>query len=1411
MHSIRIRITVITIVAIITTILCVFAASFATLRAENNRNSVEKMSLIGQDTKKSIEKYTESIEHAIEMITNIASDSLDRVILAENGAIGSNERPAERDPEQKARLDTYLTGYCAGIQEIFTGIASHTHGIISYYFCINPKISGTVHGFFFSRVGKTGFEEKEPLDAARLDPDDTAHNTWYYTSIQRGRPSWIGPYTAQSLGELWICSYTVPLYRSGTLIGVIGMDIPVDILIDQVDSIRVYDTGFASLLEENRVLYHPEREFGSVLEASDLPFSEELYRQDKSGDELIRYTKNGEERQLSFCTLTNGMKLVIVAPTREINAAWLRLVNNNLLITMAIIIAFVVIIMLVMRAITRPLLLLTAASQRLADADYDVDLNYQRRDEVGTLTIAFKKMRDQIRQYIDDLNRQLLTDKLTGLPNVRHFFRLAAAERERLLEQGKQPAMLYFDILGMKHYNRQFGFEAGDRLICEFAGFLSRHFGRQNVCRYSGDHFAAVAEEQGLEESLEEFFRECQSADSGKPILVKAGIYPYRLEDVDVNVACDRAKHACDQNKSLLASGYSWFDNNMLKQGELYRYIYNNLDRALSEGWIKVYYQPIIRAADGKVCDEEALSRWIDPVMGFISPADFIYVLEDCRLIYRLDLYVLEQVLEKMKQQAEAGYYVVPQSVNLSRSDFDACDIVEEIRKRVDDAGMDRSLITIEITESVIGSDFDFMKKQVDRFRSLGFPVWMDDFGSGYSSLDVLQQIHFDLIKFDMKFMEHFDEGDESKIILTELMKMAFGLGMETVCEGVEQENQVDFLREIGCTRIQGYYYGKPLPFEGILTLLEKGLPLEFENPAESEYYAVTGRINLYDMAVLLDDNDENLRHYFNTLPMSILEVNGNKVKYYRCNKSYRDFLQRTLGVDLRIEEMDYLAMPEGIGIAFMNAVVQCSRGGKRVLVDERVNEDTTIHAFVRRVAVNPVSGTVAVAAAVLAVVKEGENAGTNYAQIAKALSADYVNLYYVNLNTGKFTEYNPDAARENLTLERHGEYFFTISREEAKQKIYKDDQEYFISAFHRENIEKNLDEQGAFTLTYRLLIEGKPTYVTMKAVRMPGDRSHIIIGVSNVDAQMRQKEVLARIQAERATYSRVSALTQDYICIYTVDPETNQYTEYIATEDYAELSLPKEGDDLFAQSRIESVRYIYPEDLRKFQTLFTRENILGEIQKNGICAFRYRMLLDGEPTYVGLKAALVEENDGPQLIIGINNVDAQVTREMEYELQLSEARSKANLDILTGVKNKNAYEQMSESLSRQIEWGQSVRYAIVLCQVKNLALVNESKGREAGDQLIREASTLVCETFKHSPVFRVTGDQFAVIAQGYDFDYVDVLLKSLRATILREELPVSCGMAKYDETEGVSAVFARAEGICRGENNIDDTIGCAQ
>ena len=560
-------------------------------------------------------------------------------------------------------------------------------------------------------------------------------------------------------------------------------------------------------------------------------------------------------------------------------------------------------------------------------------------------------------------------DVLTGMPNMAYFFELADAGRKTLAAEGKQTAILFFDLCGMKSFNRKFGFSGGDELLRAFGKLLVRYFHNENCCRISADHFAAYTDADKLEDRIKKIFDECKGLNDGKTLPVRAGIYLDDIEGIDIDRACDRAKIACDANRDNYLSVYEYFNEFMLKTLQARRYFMENLDRALEEKWITVYYQPIVRTANGCVCDEEALARWVDPDRGVLPPAEFIPVLEDAMLIYRLDLYVVEEALAKMKKQAEAGLYVVPISVNLSRADFYACDIVEEIRRRVDESGIGRNMLTIEITESIIGNDFEYMKGQVERFRQLGFQVWMDDFGSGYSSLDVLQQIHFDVIKFDMRFMKQFDNTDRSRIILTELMKMAIGLGIETVTEGVETIEQVDFLREIGCTKLQGFFYCCPLPFEKILRRYEKGKQIGFENPKESDYYDAIGRINLYDPAFIAQEDSETLRQYFNTLPTAILELRGDEVRLVRCNRSYREYIQKTIGINVQDKRLHNIKLNVQPDDFFMGEIKRCATEGKRSIIKGKVG-DATIHSFLRRIAVNPVTGAVAVAIVVLNIVK---------------------------------------------------------------------------------------------------------------------------------------------------------------------------------------------------------------------------------------------------------------------------------------------------------------------------------------------------------------------------------------------------------------------------------------------------------
>ena len=821
-------------------------------------------------------------------------------------------------------------------------------------------------------------------------------------------------------------------------------------------------------------------------------------------------------------------------------------------------------------------------------------------------------------------------DYLTGLPNMAYFFELVEVNRDAVLAEGGKPTMLFMDLCGLKFYNHRFGFENGNKFLLEFAKLLIELFGADNSCHIGQDHFAVFAPFDGLENRLNELFEKVKQLDNGDTVPVRVGVYYDDESSVaHPSVASDRAKIACDTLKGTFASAFCYYKHeqkeNLIKKQE----IIASIDNALKEKYIQVYYQPIVRTINGKVCDEEALSRWIDPVHGFMSPAEFIPALEESRLIYKLDLYVIEQVLEKIKNQKKAGLEVVPTSINISRSDFDVCDIVEEIRKRVDEAGINHEWITIELTESSISQDFEFMKKQIERFREMGFQVWMDDFGTGYSSLDVLQEIKFDLIKLDMSFMKKLD-NDGTKVILTELLKMASSLGLETICEGVETEEQLAFLKETGCTKLQGYYFCKPISFDAILERYRKGQQIGFENAKEAPYFKAMGEINLNDISVLASEESDAVNNSLKSLPMGIIEVREDMARFVSSNRAYREFVKQYLGFDLNIEGSTFAKFSD----AFMNNVVKnCCINNNKTFYDESMPDGSIVHSFARRIAVNPVNGDVAIAVAVLSISKPDE--GATYANIARALAADYYNIYYVDLSTDDFIEYTSPVGGEDLAMERHGKNFFEECLE-ASERIFEEDRAPFFAAFSKEKVIRELDDQGVFNATYRVMDSGHPMYVSMKITRLMPNSDKIIIGISIIDTQMKHKEHIEEIKRERDAFARIMALSDNYLGLYTVDVETGEFVEYSSTKEYDYLDFAKHGSDFFEQSAKDAKRAIYYEDYPEFIKAFTRENVLKDIKEKGFFTIHYRLMIDDQPKPVSLRVAMIHEDNKEKLIAGV-------------------------------------------------------------------------------------------------------------------------------------------------------------------------------
>ena len=276
--------------------------------------------------------------------------------------------------------------------------------------------------------------------------------------------------------------------------------------------------------------------------------------------------------------------------------------------------------------------------------------------------------------------------------------------------------------------------------------------------------------------------------------------------------------------------------DNSQERKKIAEYVVANIEKALENGWVKVYYQPVVRALTGQLCGAESLARWIDPEMGFLSPDKFIDALEESRQIHKLDCWIVKKVCSDISERIHNGLDAVPVSINFSRLDLEATDMLKVLEDAVDEYDIPRDYIHVEITESMIVSDAELMSDMIERFRSTGYEVWMDDFGSGYSSLTVLKDYHFDTLKLDMSFLRSFDA--KSKAIITSTVIMAKEIDIMTLAEGVENQEQVEFLKSIGCGRLQGYYYGKPMPINDLFDHIKES-NIEIEKRQWRHFYDV--------------------------------------------------------------------------------------------------------------------------------------------------------------------------------------------------------------------------------------------------------------------------------------------------------------------------------------------------------------------------------------------------------------------------------------------------------------------------------------------------------------------------------------------------------------------------------------------
>lgn len=406
-------------------------------------------------------------------------------------------------------------------------------------------------------------------------------------------------------------------------------------------------------------------------------------------------------------------------------------------------------------------------------------------------------------------------DSLTGLFDDKAFKKKVV--RHLSDNMGKKESIIYIDIENFKAFNAKYGFDKGDELLIKVAEALRRVFNDDIISRFSGDHFVVLTSTKNdIRVGIEEVKAIVNEDMPDFANVLRVGVYDIdRSKPVDVNLACDNAKFACDTIRGRYDIVLQKFDENLEMRRDKYQYVIEHIDEAISNNQIKIYFQPIIDVQTKKPYSLEALARWESPEYGMLPPCDFIETLEQTRLIHKLDMYIVESICKEYVEARKLhGDELLPISINLSQRDFEIIDVVDAIESMASKYNIPRYMLHIEITESTMTENKEYLKSVSDRFEELGYEIWMDDFGSGYSSLNVLKDFMFDVIKFDMDFLK--GHAARSHVILKYMINMCKDLGLKTLIEGVETEDQLEFIKSIGCDYCQGYLFSKPLPKDEI-------------------------------------------------------------------------------------------------------------------------------------------------------------------------------------------------------------------------------------------------------------------------------------------------------------------------------------------------------------------------------------------------------------------------------------------------------------------------------------------------------------------------------------------------------------------------------------------------------------------
>lgn len=406
-------------------------------------------------------------------------------------------------------------------------------------------------------------------------------------------------------------------------------------------------------------------------------------------------------------------------------------------------------------------------------------------------------------------------DILTGLLNKEQFY----IETAKLIKENRDVkyCLVCSNIKDFKFVNELFGIEKGNEILKKQAEYMKNFIGEDSLAaRLHADRFAMCMPRIRFDEDLiNEAITGIQEAFKNSSFHMHIFVGVYDIHDVQerVSIMCDKANLASETIKNEYKSSVAYYTEHLLEKSIEERKIIGEFDRALDNEEFVMFLQPQVDVS-GKPFGSEALVRWQHPDKGLLAPGVFIDVLEKTGFVYRLDRYMWDKAVKQLAEWKKRGINDYHISVNISTKDFYLIDVYETFVGLVEKYDIDPKLLKLEITETALMSDFNKNMVIIKRLQKYGFDIEIDDFGSGYSSLNMLKDISADVLKIDMGFLRASENEVKGQDILESIIGLANKLGMRVITEGVEKKTQVDMLYDMGCKMFQGYYFSKPIPVD---------------------------------------------------------------------------------------------------------------------------------------------------------------------------------------------------------------------------------------------------------------------------------------------------------------------------------------------------------------------------------------------------------------------------------------------------------------------------------------------------------------------------------------------------------------------------------------------------------------------